>query len=95
MNTSNVYVYDTFLIVLNIFVFVMIAVGFFTVFNNYSDILTNWYAKDIIDTNANLGVIEAFKYVIVVIVAIFISLNSLIGIKITYEKNKFIFENHL
>lgn len=95
LKPSNVYVYDTFLMVLNIILFVFIAVVFFYIVNNYNNILSKWYADNILDSGVNLGILEVFKYVIVIIVAVFISLNSLIGIKITYKKNKFIFENHL
>lgn len=95
LSKTNVYVYDAFLCTLNVFVFSIIGVIFFVILNNYNNDFTAWIKEGIVDPGVKLDIVNAFKYVIVVIAALFISLNSLRGISIVHKKNDFIFQNHL
>jgi hypothetical protein len=95
LSKSNVYVYDTFLIVLNILIFSIIGFVFFRITDNYYSIFTGMINDGIVDPEANLGILNLFKYLIVIISSLFISLNSFRGITITHKKNEFIFRNHL
>ena len=95
LSKTNVYIYDIFIGMLNVLIFSLIAYGFFVVINNYHAEFTNWVAEKMVDPEVKFDILNLYKYLIVIIVAIFIALNSLRGISITYEKNKFMFENHL
>ena len=95
LSKSNVYVYDTFLIVFNIFIFSIVGVVFFYVLDGYYVEFKNWINEGLINSEVNLWLVNLFKYIIVIISAIFISLNSFKGISITHKANEFIFKNHL
>lgn len=95
LSKTNVYIYDIFIGMLNVLIFSLIAYGFFIVINNYHAEFTKWVAEKMVDPEVKFDILNLYKYLIVIIVAIFIALNSLRGIAITYEKNKFMFENHL
>lgn len=95
LSKTNVYVYDTFLIMLNILVFTIIGVIFFRITDGYYKDFSNWIDVGILDPETNLGIIGLFKYLIVIVSALFISLNSYRDISIVHKKNDFIFRNHL
>ena len=95
LSKSNVYVYDTFLIMLNILVFTIIGFVFFLITDGYYKEFSTWIENGVLDPETNLGIIGLFKYLIVIVSALFISLNSYRGISITHKKNDFIFRNHL
>lgn len=95
LSKTNVYLYDAFLCTLNVFVFSIIGVVFFVILNNYNNDFASWIKDGIVDPGVRLDIVNVFKYVIVVISALFISLNSLRGISIVHKKNDFIFQNHL
>ena len=84
-----------FICILNVLLYTLLAVVFFNVINNYNILFIEWYGKNMIDPEASLDILGVFKYVVVIVVAVFMSLNSFRGIGITHKKNKFIFENHL
>ena len=95
LSKTNVYVYDTFLIVLNTLVFSIIGFIFFRITDGYYNEFKMWISNGTIDPEVNLNIMNLFKYLIVIISALFISLNSIRGISITHKKNEFIFKNHL
>ena len=95
LSKTNVYVYDTFLIALNILVFSIIGFVFFAITDGYYKGFSSWIADGTLDPETNLGIIGLFKYLMVIVCALFISLNSYRGISITHKKNDFIFRNHL
>lgn len=95
LSKSNVYVYDIFIAMWNALVYSFIAVVFFVIINNYDVVISGLMAEELIAPKANIDILNSYKYLIVVIVAVFIALNSIRGIAITYENNKFVFENHL
>lgn len=95
LSKTNVYIYDIFIGILNALVFSLIAYCFFVVINNYHAVFTEWLGKKMIDPEVNFTILSIYKYLIVIVAAVFVALNSLRGIAITHEKNKFVFENHL
>lgn len=95
LSKTNVYVYDAFLCMFNVFIFTIIGVIFFFLLDGYYNEFIKWINEGIIEEGVNLSIISVFKYLISVIVALFMSLNSIRGISITYKKNEFVFRNHL
>ncbi|MBE6145591.1 MAG: hypothetical protein IKM55_01865 [Bacilli bacterium] len=95
LSKTNVYVYDTFLVVLNILIFSIIGLVFFLITDGYYKEFSSWISEGLLPLGVKLDIMNLFKYVIVIISAIFMSLNSFRGIAITHKKNEFIFRNHL
>ena len=95
LSKTNVYIYGMFICILNVLLYTLLAVVFFNIINSYNTLFVEWYGKNMIDPEASLDILGIFKYVIVVVVAVFMSLNSFRGIAIIHKKNQFIFENHL
>lgn len=95
LSKTNVYVYDVFLGMLNVLIFSIIGFVFFQVLNGYYNDFKLWIDQEILDPEVNLGMINAFKYIVVIISALFMSLNSIKGISIAHKMNEFIFKNHL
>lgn len=86
----NVYLYDVFILVINTGLYIFIAWIFFKIVNDiHADILLMNFIE-----NVNVDTINIFKYVIVVIIAIFGVLNSFAGIGINHQRNKFVLEDY-
>jgi hypothetical protein len=77
LSKMNVYVYDTFLVVLNILIFYIIGLVFFLIIDAYYKEFSSWISEGMLLFGLKLDIINLFKYVIVIISAIFMILNSL------------------
>ncbi len=95
LSKSNVYVYDVFLGMFNVLIFTIIGYIFFVILDGYNKDFIDFIDKGIVSSEVKLGIIDAFKYIIVVVSAVFMSLNTIRGISIAHKKNEFIFKNHL
>lgn len=60
LSKSNVYVYDTFLIMLNILVFTIIGFVFFLITDGYYKEFSTWIENGVLDPETNLGIIGLF-----------------------------------
>ncbi len=91
----NIYLYDGLVVFLNILLFVIVGVIYFDIINGlYSDFST-WVKDGSLSSEVNINIINWFKYAVVVIVSLFLSLNSISGIGIVHKKNRFVFEETL
>ena len=94
LSKSNVYVYDLFICMFYILVFSIIGFVFFTILNNYYIDFGLWIRKGKVDPEVNLGIVNIFKYVIVIVTSLFISFNSIKGVSITNKMNNFVLKSH-
>ncbi len=95
LSKLNTYIYDGFVAVYNVIIYVLVAVCYFMIINNIFDKIEKLKDAGKIIEGVNIELFNLFKYGVVVIVAIFIALNILKGISIAYKKNKFVFEEQL
>ena len=86
----NIYIYDGFIVLINVILYILIAAFFFYLVNEINIIIQN--GKFIEEVNKDT--INIFKYVIVIVITIFGVLNSFNGISIIHKKNKFVLEDY-
>ncbi len=86
----NIYIYDAFIVIVNIVLYILIAFFFFYLVDQINIIIENGNFIE----EVNKDVINIFKYVIVVVITIFGVLNSFNGISIIHKKNKFVLEDY-
>lgn len=90
LNKINIYIYDFYLVLVNIGVYVLEAFLMFQVVDDLHSDFKLWVETKKILESVNIETIMFFKYVIVVIIAIFMVLNSFSAIGIVHKKNKFV-----
>ncbi len=95
LSKSNVYVYDVFLGMFNVLIFTVIGYIFFVILDGYNKDFMSLIDKGIVSSEVKLDILGVFRYLIVIISAVFMSLNTIRGISIAHKKNEFIFKNHL
>lgn len=95
LNKVNVYIYDVFAVILNIVMYVITSSVSFYFLDIYYDRLVKWQEIGRLVEGANVEIINWFKYAIVIIVAIFIAVNSLKGISIIHSRNEFRLEDEI
>lgn len=93
LSKFNIYIYDVFLVLLNVISYILLAVIYFYIINGIYGDFKSWLDLGIISKEGNIEIINWFKYVVVVMISIFMSVNSFTGFSIVYKKNKFIFED--
>ena len=94
LNKSGIYVYDVFICFLNILFYLVLVVFFFLLVNSVHNSIINLNEADKFLGDVNVNLIELFKWVVVVITAIFLPLNCFKGIKIIHENHKFVLEDN-
>ena len=95
LNKKNIYIYDVFIIVFNILLYVILALLYFAIVNKfYVNVVELQKAGNIV-REANLEIINLMKYGIVIIVGLFIGLNSWKCIDIVHLNNKFVFDEEI
>ena len=95
LSKLNTYIYDGFITIYNIFYYVVISFGYFRYINNIFDRLESLNETGKIVEGVNIELFGLFKYAVVVVIAVFITLNVLRGVSIVYKKNRFVFEEQL
>ena len=95
LSKLNTYIYDGFITIYNIFYYVVISFGYFRCINNIFDRLESLNETGKIVEGVNIELFGLFKYAVVVVIAVFITLNVLRGVSIVYKKNRFVFEEQL
>ena len=85
----NIYIYDAFITIINLTLYILIAFFFFYLVNEINIIIQNGNFIE----EVNKETINIFKYVIVIVITIFGVLNSFSGISIIHKKNKFVLED--
>lgn len=95
LNKVNVYIYDVFSVILNIIMYSVTSSVCFYYLNMYYDRLEKWQEIGRLVKNANIEIINWFKYAVVIVVAIFIAVNSLKSISIIHSRNEFRLEDEI
>lgn len=95
LSKFKMYFYDFFIIIQNILLYICEMFIMFSVVNSIYNDFTSWKSSGIITGNVNIDTIEIFKYVIVIVMTIFIVINSFSSIDIIHQKNKIVFENQI
>lgn len=96
LNKMNIYIYDIFIVIWNIVFYIIIAIVLFALVNNYQDIFKLLVKVKFLNT-ANIS-IEGYvyiKYIIVIVISIFLSLNSLRCVSLVHRLNKFVLEDEV
>ncbi len=93
LSKINIYIYDTFTIIINALIYIFGAWCMFNIINNLYSKFVFWQNAGTIVGTVNIDTINIFKYVITSVVAIFIVINSFSICGIVHKKNKFVFEN--
>lgn len=92
----HIYIYDVFVVFLNLVLYVGVAFFFFWYVNHYQDVFTWLYRIHFMNTSqVVLGKFSYFKYVIVILISLFMSLNSIKDIGIIHKKNQFVFDEEM
>ncbi len=83
----NQYIYDVIVVIINITLYTLVAVGVFLVINYYYDMFKELVDNGILVSDAKISLINLYKYIAVVVVGLFIGLNSLKCVSIVKKKN--------
>lgn len=96
LNKMNIYIYDGFIVIWNIIFYIFIAVLFFLLVNNYQDIFKLLVKVNFMNTaNISIEGYSYIKYIIVVVISLFLSLNSLRCVSLVHRLNKFVLEDEV
>lgn len=95
LNKVNIYIYDVFVVILNVILYAFLAFCYFKVIEHINSDFVDFEKAGRLAKDISLNIFGIFKYVIVVIVSIFIALNSMRGIAIVHKRNEFVFNDDL
>ena len=93
LSKINIYIYDVFIVVLNILFFVLIIMAIFRLIDNLHDQFAILVELKKIDGPVNIEAIEHFKMFIVIISSVILTLSSYFDVELIYKKNKFVFDD--
>lgn len=89
----GIYIYDVFIVLINILIYILLAVLFFILVTKISNNIISISDEGRIYGDVNLNLVDLFKWAVVVLIAIFGVLNCFKGIKINHNKNRFVLED--
>lgn len=95
LSKYKVFIYDAFVVFQTTFLYICEMWVMFQVINGLYNNLLTYQTNGLITGSVNIETINVFKYIIVIIMTIFIVLNSFSSVDIIHEKNKFVFENQV
>lgn len=95
LSRMNTYIYDGFIAVYNVIIYVILAFIYFININKTYKVLEKLRDSKLIVEGINIELFNLFKYGVVIVISVFIALNVLRGISIIYKNNKFVFEEQL
>ena len=93
MSKINIYIYDVFIVILNVLFFVLIIMAIFNLLDNLHDQFAILVELEKIDGPVNIEAIIHFKMFIVIITSVILALSSYFDVELIYKKNKFVFED--
>ena len=95
LNKINVYIYSAFAALINCGMYFTILLLYFLEVNKVTKRVRSLYENGIIVEKANPNLIEPFKYIVVVLIVIFMISNCFRIMSIVKKKNQFIFEEEV
>lgn len=95
LSKFKVYIYDIFIVIQNAILYIYEMIVMFSILNDIHYNFVTWQTSGKILGSVNIDTIEIFKYVVVIIMTIFIVINSFSSIDIIHSKNKFILEEQI
>lgn len=95
LSKFKIFIYDVIVVIQNILLYIFEMWFMFQIVNNIHNDFVIWKTNGTILGDVNIETIEIFKYVIVIIMTIFIVLNSFSSIDIIHQKNKFVLDEQI
>ncbi len=95
LSRFNTYIYDGFVVVYNVVIYIIVCVLYFMLINNVYDRMEVLEEAGNLVDGANIELFNLLKYGAVIIIAIFATLNALRGVSLIHKKNKFVFDETL
>ncbi len=95
LSKMNVYIYSVFASLINCGMYFSILLLYFLEINKISKRIRNLYESGKIAEKANPNLVEPFKYIVVVLIVIFMIANCFRIMSIVKKKNQFIFEEEV
>lgn len=96
LSKVNIYIYDVFVVVFNLIFYVGVSFFFFWYVNHYQEVFRWLYQIHFMNTyQIEISHFSYFKYIIAILVSLFMSLNSIKDIGINHKQNQFVFEEEI
>ena len=95
VNKVNIFIYSIFAVAVNVFVYLGVIVLYFFEVNRISKHIKSLLDSGVITEKVNTGVLDGFKYAIIVVAIIFMVVNCFNIFSIVKEKNKFVIEEEM
>jgi hypothetical protein len=95
LSKFNIFVYDIYVLAINFFLYLGVIYIFFSEVSKLHNSFVKWLSDGVITEAVKTDTINIFKYIIVVVVVIFMVINSFALIGIIHKKNRFVFEEEM
>lgn len=95
MSKFNLYIYDVFMVLFNVVVYVGVGYLFFILMDMFKQDIEAWKGFITIKEYFNISIFSYYKYAIVIVVSLFMAVNSFKGVGIVHKKNKFVFNDEV
>ena len=93
LNKVNIYIYDVFIVLMNVLFFILIILAFFNLIDNLHEQFALLVELKKIDGPVNIEAIVHFKMFVVIIASMVLTISSYFGVELIHKKNKFIFDD--
>ncbi len=93
LSKTNIYIYDVFMIILNILFFVLIIMAMFQMLDNYHEQFELLVQLGKIDGPVNTETIVHFKMFVVIISSMVLAISAYFDVDLIHRKNKFVFDD--
>ena len=93
LSKVNIYIYDVFIVLMNVLFFILIILAFFNLIDNLHDQFALLVEMKKIDGPVNIEAIIHFKMFVVIIASMVLTLSYYFGVELIHKKNKFIFDD--
>lgn len=95
LSKYNIFAYDIYVLAINIFTYLGVIFIFFTEITKLHNKFIVWVNDGVIKEAVNTETINIFKYVVVILVVVFMVANSFSLVSLIHKKNKFVFEEEM
>ena len=95
LSKYNIYIYDVYVLIINFLTYVGIIYIFFMEITKLNNAFKHWLEDGVITEKVNINTINIFKYVVIIVVVIFMVANSFSLVGIIHKKNRFVFEEEM
>lgn len=95
LSKYNVYIYDIYVLIINFFTYMGIVYIFFMEITKLHNSFLRWIDDGVITETVNTETINLFKYVVIIVVVVFLVANSFSLVGLIHKKNRFVFEEEM